>query len=96
MITARRLTARADALGRLPSTALLELEVRNTGALLQTDWSQRRLTDAVGIRNIEQRLARHFGESASVHLGRDADGDTVATVVLPVDVNWSIAAVSAA
>ena len=96
MITARWATARADALGRLPGTALLELEVRNTGALLRTDWPQRRLTDAVGIRNIEQRLARHFGGSASVHLGRGADGDTVATIVLPVDVNWSGATVSAA
>ena len=96
MITARCATAPADALGRLPNTALLELEVRNTGAVLRSDWPQRRLADAVGIRNIEQRLARHFDGRASVHLGRDADGDTVATIVLPVDVSWSIGVESAA
>lgn len=62
--------------------ARLVLTVRNTGAPIAIEPSGAR--DGVGLTNVEQRLAGHFGGDASLTLTRTADGWTVATLTLPL------------
>ena len=63
---------------------VLELSVRNTGAPLLLD-GDRGGGEHVGLDNIRRRLAGHYGAGATLHLRTDAAGDTVATLLMPIE-----------
>ncbi len=71
------------------SPARLRLTVSNTGAPLHAAAS-RYTGDHVGVENIRRRLAGHYAEAASLLLATDAQGNTVAEIMLPV-IDQSIA-----
>jgi two-component system LytT family sensor kinase len=55
--------------------------VRNTGAPLR---GRRPASDSgVGLKNVERRLRHYYGEEASLTIGREADGATIAELRLP-------------
>ena len=56
--------------------------VRNTGAALSQD--HRRGGDHVGLENVARRLAGHYGSAATLTLGVDPTGATVAELQLPI------------
>jgi hypothetical protein len=76
------------------SGAVLAIAVRNTGARM--DELGRDRTDGVGLRNVERRLACHYGSSATLTLASERDGSTVAELHLPAaDVeDQNVAAIS--
>lgn len=61
----------------------LRLAVRNTGAPLRVAGPQS--GERVGVDNVRRRLNGHYGDRATLTLSEDADGNTVAEIVLPVD-----------
>jgi two-component system LytT family sensor kinase len=61
----------------------LELTVRNTGTALHAAGG-RVPGEHVGVENIRRRLAGHYGDGARLTLTADADGHTLATIVMPV------------
>jgi two-component system, LytTR family, sensor kinase len=74
------ITGRLDV---LPNGTALRLTVENTGARIDPD----RLEgggNGVGMRNVEQRLAGHYGEQARLTLRVSRAGTAVAEVVLPL------------
>jgi len=68
----------------LNAEALLVLIVRDTGVGIGKDTHTKRRHDAVGLSNIEQRLANQFGSRAGLTIANDVGGGCVATVWLPV------------
>jgi two-component system, LytTR family, sensor kinase len=57
------------------------IAVRNTGAPLR---GRRPASDSgVGLTNVERRLRHYYGEEASLTIGRDPDGATIAELRLP-------------
>ncbi|HET7774711.1 MAG TPA: histidine kinase [Burkholderiaceae bacterium] len=67
-----RITLKARAEGRQAV-----LEVLNSGSPLPAP-----VTDGTGLANTRERLERRFGEAASLFLGTDEDGQTVARITL--------------
>ena len=61
----------------------LRLMVRNSGAPLRAA-SPRYAGEHVGVDNVRRRLAGHYGANASLTLAAEANGATVATIVLPI------------
>jgi two-component system LytT family sensor kinase len=61
----------------------LRLTVRNTGAPLYPA-APRYTGDHVGVDNVRRRLAGHYADEASLSLATDADGNTVAEILLPI------------
>jgi hypothetical protein len=61
----------------------LQLTVRNTGTSLHAAGG-RMPGEHVGVENIRRRLAGHYGDGAGLTLAADADGHTVATIVIPI------------
>jgi hypothetical protein len=72
------MTGRVEATSPEPT---LCVAVRNTGAPLRTDGRSR---TGVGLRSISARLNSHYGRLATLTIGQDASGATVATIRLPV------------
>ena len=60
----------------------LHLAVRNTGAPLHAA-SDRNTGDHVGVANVRRRLSGHYGELARLTLTTDAEGSTLAELVMP-------------
>ena len=61
----------------------LELTVRNTGTALHAAGG-RVPGEHVGVENIRRRLAGHYADGARLMLAADADGHTLATIVMPI------------
>ena len=61
----------------------LELTVRNSGAPLRIT-GPLGTGEHVGVDNVRRRLAGHYGAAATLRLGAEPGGDTVAVVVIPV------------
>ena len=61
----------------------LELTVRNTGTALHAAGG-RVPGEHVGVENIRRRLAGHYADGARLTLTADAEGHTLATIVLPI------------
>jgi two-component system, LytTR family, sensor kinase len=59
----------------------LRISVRNTGAPLRTRASD---SGGVGLTNVARRLACYYNGAARLDLRRDADGSTVAELLLPL------------
>jgi signal transduction histidine kinase len=74
---AMQLTLRASREDRL-----LQLEVRDDGAGLPEDWSPEG-DGGVGLRNVRERLAAHYGDEALLSLDPGRSGGVVARVRLP-------------
>jgi len=62
----------------------LELSVRNSGAPLRAAGGAER-GDHVGVDNIRRRLAGYYGADATFDLRTVPGGDTVATLLMPID-----------
>jgi len=71
-------TARLDSSRDTPE---LRISVRNTGAPLLG--RHPREGSGVGLQSVERRLRCHYGDAASLRLGRDADGATEAELRVP-------------
>jgi two-component system, LytTR family, sensor kinase len=61
----------------------LHLEVRNTGAPLHAA-TERNAGDHVGVENVRRRLSGHYGDLARLTLTTDANGSTLAELVMPI------------
>jgi len=73
------IVARDDA---SPAGRVLRITVRNTGASLA---GSRRGDGHLGLENVERRLAGHYGPAATLTLGSDDTGATIAELRLPLD-----------